>query len=145
MKQTKTKYGKMKQIVSDLKLPDYRYEQLTKAIFHQRIGDFDDMHILPKTLRMALVNEFGNNVSSVIPIFLQNSKQTQKLLFELNDGERIEAVGLKYKQGWESFCISSQCGCGFGCRFCATGSAGFKRNLTADEITDQLLYFYFNG
>ncbi|MDZ5034322.1 23S rRNA (adenine(2503)-C(8))-methyltransferase ClbB, partial [Clostridium perfringens] len=65
MKQTKTKYGKMKQIVSDLKLPDYRYEQLTKAIFHQRIGDFDDMHILPKTLRMALVNEFGNNVSSV--------------------------------------------------------------------------------
>ncbi|APC80728.1 Cfr family 23S rRNA (adenine(2503)-C(8))-methyltransferase [Clostridium botulinum] len=144
MKQTKTKYGKMKQIVSNLKLPDYRYEQLIKAIFHQRIDNFDDMHILPKALRMSLVNEFGKNVSSVIPVFSQDSKQAQKLLFELTDGERIEAVGLKYKQGWESFCISCQCGCGFGCRFCATGSVGFKRNLTADEITDQLLYFYFN-
>jgi len=143
-KQTKTKYGKIKQIVSNLKLPDYRYEQLIKAIFHQRIDNFDDMQILPKALRIALVNEFGNNVSSVIPAFSQDSKQAQKLLFELADGERIEAIGLKYKQGWESFCISSQCGCGFGCRFCATGSAGFKRNLTADEITDQLLYFYFN-
>ena len=103
MKQTKTKYGKMKQIISNLKLPDYRYEQLTKAIFHQKIDNFDDMHILPKALRIALVNEFGNNVSSVIPVFSQDSKQAQKLLFELTDGERIEAVGLKYKQGWESF------------------------------------------
>ncbi len=145
MKYTKTKYGKMKQIISNLKLPDYRYEQLTKAIFHQKIDSFDDMHILPKVLRIALVNEFGNNVSSVIPVFSQDSKQAQKLLFELTDGERIEAVGLKYKQGWESFCISSQCGCGFGCRFCATGSAGFKRNLTAYEITDQLLYFKKDG
>ncbi len=103
MKQTKTKYGKIKQIVSNLKLPDYRYEQLTKAIFHQRIDNFDDMHILPKALRMVLVNEFGKNVSSVIPVFSQDSKQAQKLLFELTDGERVEAVGLKYKQGGNRF------------------------------------------
>jgi len=143
--QTKTKYEKMKQIVSNLKLPDYRYEQLTKAIFHQRIASFDNMYILPKALRKALIIEFGNCVSSAKPVFIQDSKQAEKLLFELSDGEKIEAVGLKYKQGWESFCISTQCGCGFGCRFCATGSAGLKRNLTADEITDQLLYFLFNN
>lgn len=145
MKQTKTKYKIMKQIVSDMKLPDYRYEQIINAVFHQRIDDFDNMQILPKALRMALVNEFGNRVSSVKPVFIQDSKQAEKLLFQLSDGEKIEAVGLKYKQGWESFCISTQCGCGFGCRFCATGSAGFKRNLTVDEITDQLLYFLFNS
>ncbi|EXG86379.1 23S rRNA m2A2503 methyltransferase [Clostridium sp. ASBs410] len=145
MKQTKTKYKIMKQIVSDMKLPDYRYEQIINAVFHQRIDDFDNMQILPKALRMALVNEFGNRVSSVKPVFIQDSIQAEKLLFELSDGEKIEAVGLKYKQGWESFCISTQCGCGFGCRFCATGSAGFKRNLTVDEITDQLLYFLFNS
>jgi len=145
VKQTKTKYKIMKQIVSDLRLPEYRYKQITNAIFHQRIDNFDHMQILPKELRMALVNEFGNRVSSVKPVFIQDSKQVEKLLFELTDGEKIEAVGLKYKQGWESFCISTQCGCGFGCRFCATGSAGFKRNLTADEITDQLLYFLFNS
>ncbi|MFV0242687.1 MAG: Cfr family 23S rRNA (adenine(2503)-C(8))-methyltransferase, partial [Lacrimispora sphenoides] len=134
-----------KHIVSDKKLPDYRYEQIINAVFHQRIDDFDNMQILPKALRMALVNEFGNRVSSVKPVFIQDSKQAEKLLFQLSDGEKIEAVGLKYKQGWESFCISTQCGCGFGCRFCATGSAGFKRNLTVDEITDQLLYFLFNS
>lgn len=145
MKQTKTKYIKMIQIVSELKLPDYRYEQITNAIFHQGIDQFDNMQILPKALRKALANEFGNRVSSVKPVFIQDSKQAEKLLFELADGEKIEAVGLKYKQGWESFCISTQCGCGFGCRFCATGSAGLKRNLTADEITDQLLYFLFNN
>jgi 23S rRNA (adenine-C8)-methyltransferase len=71
VKQTKTKYGKMKQIVSNLKLPDYRYEQLTKAIFHQRIDNFDYMYMLPKALRIALVNEFGNNVSSIIPVFIR--------------------------------------------------------------------------
>jgi 23S rRNA (adenine-C8)-methyltransferase len=145
VKQTKTKYKIMKQIVSDMKLPDYRYEQIINAVFHQRIDDFDNMQILPKALRMALVNEFGNRVTSVKPVFIQDSIQAEKLLFELSDGEKIEAVGLKYKQGWESFCISTQCGCGFGCRFCATGSAGFKRNLTVDEITDQLLYFLFNS
>lgn len=57
MKQTKTKYGKMKQIISNLKLPDYRYEQLTKLFFIKKIDNFDDMHILPKALRIALVNE----------------------------------------------------------------------------------------
>lgn len=145
MKQINTKYKRIKQIISDLNLPDYRYEQLTKAIFYQRVDNFDDMYILPKELRAALVNEFGNSVSSVTSVFLQDSKQAQKLLFKLYDGERIEAVGLKYKQGWESFCISSQCGCGFGCSFCATGTTGFKRNLTVDEITDQLLYFHLKG
>ena len=61
MKQTKTKYGKMKQIISNLKLPDYRYEQLTKAIFHQKIDNFDDMNILPKEKRIGIVKEIENN------------------------------------------------------------------------------------
>ena len=52
---------------------------------------------------------------------------------------------MKYKAGWESFCISSQCGCNFGCKFCATGDIGLKRNLTSDEITDQILYFHLQG
>jgi len=60
-------------------------------------------------------------------------------------GERIEAVRLHYERGWKSYCISTQCGCGFGCKFCATGTLGLKRNLTADEITDQLLYFHLQG
>lgn len=145
MKQIKSKYMKMIQIVSNLNLPDYRFEQITKTIFQQLIGEFNDMNLLPKGLRNTLVSEFGNSVSSVKPVLTQISKQVQKLLFELSDGERVEAIALHYKQGWESFCISSQCGCGFGCSFCATGTTGFKRNLTVDEITDQLLYFHLKG
>ncbi len=52
---------------------------------------------------------------------------------------------MNYRAGWESFCISSQCGCGLSCRFCATGAIGLKRSLSVDEITDQLLYFHLKG
>lgn len=145
MKQIESKYYKMSQIISDLNLPDYRYEQVIKAIFTKRIEQFSKMHLLPGNLREVFIQEFGDQVNSIVPIVSQDSRQANKLLFQLSDGERIEAIGLHYKQGWESFCISSQCGCGFGCGFCATGTAGLKRNLTADEITDQLLYFTMKG
>lgn len=145
MEQINSKYYKMKEIVTNLNLPDYRYEQILKAIFTQRKERFSEMNILPAMLREVLIQEFGEYVNSAKTVISQKSKQADKLLFELTDGERIEAIGLFYKKGWESFCISSQCGCGFGCSFCATGTAGFIRNMTADEITDQLLYFYQKG
>lgn len=145
MEQINSKYYKMKEIVTNLNLPDYRYEQILKAIFRQRKERFSEMNILPAMLREVLIQEFGEYVNSAKTVISQKSKQADKLLFELTDGERIEAIGLFYKKGWESFCISSQCGCGFGCSFCATGTAGFIRNMTADEITDQLLYFYQKG
>jgi 23S rRNA (adenine-C8)-methyltransferase len=145
MEQINSKYYKMKEIVTNLNLPKYRYEQILKAIFTQRKEQFSEMNALPAMLREALIREFGEHVNSAKPVVSQKSKQSNKLLFELTDGEHIEAIGLFYRKGWESFCISSQCGCGFGCSFCATGTAGLMRNLTADEITDQLLYFYQIG
>lgn len=145
MEQINSKYYKMKEIVTNLNLPDYRYEQILKAIFTQRKERFSEMNILPVMLREVLIQEFGEYVNSAKKVISQKSKQADKLLFELTDGERIEAIGLFYRKGWESFCISSQCGCGFGCSFCATGTAGLIRNMTADEITDQLLYFYQKG
>ncbi len=145
MEQMNSKYYKMKEIVTGLNLPEYRYEQILKAIFTQRKEQFSEMNILPVRLREALIREFGEYVNSAKPVIAQKSKQSDKLLFELADGEHIEAIGLFYRKGWESFCISSQCGCGFGCSFCATGTAGLIRNLSADEMTDQLLYFYQKG
>lgn len=103
------------------------------------------MTMIPKVLREALIKELGNNVLSVQPVIEKTSNQVSKILFAVSGTERVEAVRLSYKRGWESYCISSQCGCGFGCSFCATGTIGLKRNLTADEITDQLLYFHLNG
>ncbi len=79
-------------------------------------------------------------------------------MFELKDGQKIESVHMKFLNGHTSLCISSQgsrllkflfipgiVGCALKCSFCATGAVGFKRQLCADEITDQILYFIHEG
>lgn len=140
-----SKYEAIQHILSGLKEPAYRFKQITDAVFLHRIGEFEHMTMLPQSVRTVLIQELGDAVIGIKPVLEKQSRQVSKMLFALPDGEHMEAVQLSYKRGWESYCISSQCGCGFGCRFCATGSIGFKRNLTADEITDQLLYFHLNG
>ncbi|MDF2663973.1 MAG: chloramphenicol/florfenicol resistance protein [Paenibacillus sp.] len=140
-----SKYETIRQMLSDLKLPEFRYLQILDAIFKRKIGEYERMTMLPKVLRDELIRTLGRHVSSVTPILEKSSKQVSKVLFAIAGGERVETVRLSYQRGWSSFCISSQCGCGFGCRFCATGAIGLKRNLNADEITDQLLYFHLNG
>ncbi|HKL21205.1 MAG TPA: 23S rRNA (adenine(2503)-C(2))-methyltransferase RlmN [Tichowtungia sp.] len=62
-----------------------------------------------------------------------------KLVFTTQDNLRVEAVVLRIASGRTSLCISSQIGCAAGCGFCATGAMGFVRNLTADEMLDQVL------
>ncbi|MGL4855107.1 MAG: 23S rRNA (adenine(2503)-C(2))-methyltransferase RlmN, partial [Lentisphaeria bacterium] len=66
-----------------------------------------------------------------------------KLLFKTHDDFFIEAVILRITTGRISICISSQCGCKFKCAFCATGCMGFKRNLSSDEIIDQIVQASF--
>ncbi|WP_028550769.1 Cfr family 23S rRNA (adenine(2503)-C(8))-methyltransferase [Paenibacillus sp. UNC451MF] len=140
-----SKYETIQHILIDLKQPKYRFLQITDAIFKQRIGEYDRMTILPKGLRKELIKKLGETVLNISPVMQKTSKQVNKVLFSIEGGERIEAVQLSYERGWKSYCISSQNGCGYGCRFCATGTIGLKRNLTADEISDQLLYFHLNG
>ncbi|REK76753.1 Cfr family 23S rRNA (adenine(2503)-C(8))-methyltransferase [Paenibacillus paeoniae] len=140
-----SRYEIIQQILLDLKQPGYRYKQVADAVFKQRIREYDQMHMLPQSVRNALIQQLGNRVCGVTPVLEQQSEQVSKLLLAIAGNERVEAVRLSYKRGWESYCISSQCGCGFGCQFCSTGTMGLKRNLTADEITDQLLHFHLNG
>jgi len=77
----------------------------------------------------------------VISENISTHDKSHKVLFELQDGEKIEAVLMRFKDGRKTVCVSSQVGCTLGCKFCATGKLGFKRNLTYEEITDQVLYF----
>ena len=136
-----TKYEVMRRIVNDLGYPEYRFGQITDAIFKQKARRYEDMTQLPASLRNALKAELGEYTVGFTAVTHDLSKQTQKVLFRAPDGYAVEAVALEYKKGWNSFCVSSQCGCACGCKFCATGNMGFKRNLSADEITDQLLTF----
>lgn len=64
--------------------------------------------------------------------------RTEKLLFALEDGYAIESVLIRRRDGYTA-CISSQVGCAFACRFCASGQAGLKRNLSTDEIVAQVV------
>lgn len=81
-----SKYKKMKQLIADMRLPEYRYKQLLDAVFLQGIMRFEDMKLLPKTLREKLVEQFGETVVEIKAIHHEKSMQTDKVLFELSDG-----------------------------------------------------------
>ena len=142
-------FSRIKQYLEEKGEPSYRYDQIATAILENRIAAFEDMTTLSKDLRGKLKEEFGD-ILNVALIKQQKSKNTTKVLFELSDQKRIETVLMKYKgyksdYSWNSLCISSQVGCNLGCKFCATGLIGFKRNLTVDELISQPLYFHLNG
>ncbi|MFK7692778.1 Cfr family 23S rRNA (adenine(2503)-C(8))-methyltransferase [Paenibacillus sp. HJGM_3] len=140
-----SKYEMIRRIVSEFNQPAYRYKQITDAIFKQNVSEYERMTMLPSFLRDELIRTLGPYVCSIVPVKELKSRQVSKVLFAITGNEQVEAVRLSYERGWKSYCISTQCGCGFGCKFCATGTIGLKRNLTADEITDQLLYFLLHG
>ena len=119
-------------------LKRYRLEQLYRAATRERVAGVDDVTVLPKELRAALVAE-SFAFDSVEPVVVQNSndKQTIKGLFRLHDGNEVEAVLMQHFGERNTVCISSQSGCAYACAFCATGQAGFTRHLSPTEIFDQ--------
>ena len=118
-------------------LPAYRAKQIYEWLHKYGVADFSEMSNISKDLRNSLSNEFYISVCSVEDKFVSAADGTVKYLFQLNDGEFVESVIMKYKYGY-TICVSSQVGCKMGCRFCASTLAGFKRNLTAGEIESQI-------
>jgi len=152
-------FSNIEQFLKDKGYPAYRLQQLYTNIFQNRIVDFDSMTDLPKLLRAELKEQF-NSVLDITDSTLQiesfkeesdtidESANVEKVLLEFNNGDRVEAVNMLHRENsnkWSSLCISSQVGCALGCKFCATGQIGFKRNLTLDEIIYQPLYFFLHG
>lgn len=119
--------------------PSYRAGQIRQWLLRRRVDQFDQMTDLPKELRAALVEEFF--VWSSRRVAHQKADDgTEKLLLQLADGEQIECVLLRDDRNHRTACISTQVGCGMGCRFCASGLGGLVRNLTTGEILEQLLH-----
>ena len=117
--------------------PAYRARQVLDWVIHRRAESFEPMSDLPMPLRRQLDAEwavFGTRVAfhDVSP------DGTDKLVLECRDGRRIECVLMAEDQR-RTVCISTQVGCGMGCVFCASGLKGVERNLTADEILEQVL------
>ena len=123
----------------------YRAKQVQEWIFQQRVQSIDEMTNLSENLRKRLAEEFHLSDMSHVET-AGSADTTRKFLFKLQDDRYVETVfipaskGLNGKQSdRKTICVSSQVGCAYGCKFCASGLAGFTRNLTAAEIVGQMM------
>lgn len=117
-------------------LPKFRAKQVYGWL-QAGVPSFEEMSNIPKTLREALTADYFIPGCQIERKQVSALDGTVKYLFRLYDNELIEAVVMKYHHG-NSICISSQVGCKMGCTFCATGMAGFTRNLLPAEMLSQI-------
>lgn len=125
--------------------PAYRAAQVLEWIYKHRASSIEEMTNLSEPLRQKLKEQF--TFKTLQKVKVQGSDDTtQKYLFKLHDGRYVETVLIPASKGLYgdkadrlTACVSSQVGCAYGCKFCASGLAGLARNLTADEIVGQLM------
>jgi 23S rRNA (adenine2503-C2)-methyltransferase len=130
---------------AEWKLPAYRLDQLLHWLYVRRVTDWDAMTNLPRELRDTLREHFA--LETVELVNKQGSRDTtQKFLWRLADHSLIESVLIPanpalYGEASDrhTLCVSTQVGCAYGCKFCASGLEGWKRNLQPHEIIEQVL------
>lgn len=118
-------------------LPGFRAKQIYEWLHKKQAESFDEMSNVSKELRIKLSERFKLTVLTPEEIQVSQLDGTRKYLFQLEDGNIIESVLMKYHHG-NSVCISSQAGCRMGCRFCASTLDGLSRDLTPSEMLDQI-------
>jgi len=125
--------------------PAYRVTQLLEWLYPRRAARWEDMTNLPKALREKLAATFSFQTLELVR--RQGAHDTtRKFLWRLHDHSLIESVLIPANPALYSdtsdrhtLCISTQVGCAYGCKFCASGLDGWKRHLTPDEIVEQVL------
>ena len=123
----------------------YRRKQIAEWLYAKRATSIAEMTNVPAALRTQLEAKFAFNALKLVK--LQGSHDTtRKLLWELRSGDYIESVLIPasldmFGERSDRFtlCVSTQVGCAYGCKFCASGLEGFKRNLTPGEIVAQII------
>ena len=123
----------------------YRARQVLHWIYQRRVSQFREMSDLPETLRQSLANEFRCEPLRCVRQ-TGSSDSTQKFLFALPDKTFVESVLIPASPALygtaadrKTICVSTQVGCAFGCKFCASGLDGWTRNLEVGEIVEQIL------
>jgi 23S rRNA (adenine2503-C2)-methyltransferase len=125
--------------------PVYRVTQLLEWLYPRRATSWDAMSNLPKALREILAKNYSLRMIELVRKHGANDT-TQKFLWRLNDHALVESVLIQANPALygdtsdrHTLCISTQVGCAYGCKFCASGLDGWKRNLSPDEIVEQVL------
>jgi len=116
----------------------FRAKQVFKWL-HFGAVSFADMTDLPQGLRFELDNEFYISVPVLVEKQISAKDGTEKFLWRKRDGDTVECVLMRYSHGL-TICISTQVGCKMGCVFCSSALDGFKRNLAASEMLDQVVF-----
>jgi 23S rRNA (adenine2503-C2)-methyltransferase len=136
--------------------PKYRVAQLLEWLYVHRVTSWEAMTNLPKPLREKLKENFSLQTLELVrkqgaPVLRSNTAEggrdtTQKFLWRLHDHSLIESVLIPANPALygdasdrHTLCVSTQVGCAYGCKFCASGLDGWKRNLTPDEIVEQVM------
>jgi 23S rRNA (adenine2503-C2)-methyltransferase len=125
--------------------PAYHATQIAEWLYKKRAASFDEMTDLPRKLRLQLAEQFSFGKIEVVRV-LGAQDATRKFLFRLSDEALIESVLIPaspalygMRSDRRTVCVSTQVGCAYGCKFCASGLEGFSRNLRPNEIIDQIL------
>jgi 23S rRNA (adenine2503-C2)-methyltransferase len=115
----------------------FRAQQIFKWVYESRVTNVDEMLNLSKTFRQELPDILSFDMPPVLK-HLKSIDGTQKFLFDVKDGNSIEAV-LIPSDGRLTLCLSSEVGCNMACKFCFTGKQKLKRRLTTEEIVGQFM------
>lgn len=126
-----------KPILTEKGLKAFRADQILQALYRDYIEDWELATTLPKDFRDALKAEFPITKYETLDVS-KSADGTQKLLIGFEDGNSVETVLIPATDRFTQ-CISTQVGCGMGCAFCASGSRGVVRSLTADEIVAEYM------
>ena len=130
-------YEELSEKLSELNLPKFRTAQVYSWLYEKGVTSFDEMTNLSKDLRAVLSDNFEIKNCRIDLKQVSKLDGTVKYLYELDEGEFVECVVMKYKYGY-SVCISTQLGCKMGCKFCASAIGGFKRHLTPSEMLSEI-------
>ncbi len=119
--------------------PKYRLEQALRSYFYELQNSWDRISTWPAALRESC-RQLEWSPLSLEKVVETGKPKSAKMLLKTQDNHHIETVIMRHDDGRNTVCISSQIGCAMGCTFCATGKMGFTRNLTAEEIVDQVIH-----
>jgi len=133
-------FPELQQLIVDWSEPRFRAQQIWRWVYHTLTDDIDEMANLPQELRRRLADETFVGRLKVANSQVASDGLTEKALLQAADGELFEAVLMRYTSR-NTLCVSSQIGCPLGCIFCATGMSGWVRDLSAGEISGQVIHF----
>ncbi|WP_429860967.1 23S rRNA (adenine(2503)-C(2))-methyltransferase RlmN [Brevibacterium spongiae] len=124
--------------VTEMGLPAFRAKQISTHYFSHYVTDTEAMTDLPKDKRAEIQERFFPHLLTEVRRLRTENGDTIKFLWRLFDGALVESVLMRYRNR-VTLCVSSQCGCGMNCPFCATGQQGLTRNMSTAEIVEQVI------